>query len=546
MQRRSGLALAILSIAFAAILAVHPVAAFDFTVANPVVHGNLAVYPVHGPGSGGGNLLTLDEAAQQGTVKIHESDNGPLQIANASDRGLFVQAGTLLVGGLQDQVVSADTIVGPHSTRSLYTFCVDPFRSTARSDVDANAFTGAGALFPWSAAKLSLMTGLMRSDAARSLRQTGVWWSIDTLRSRLSERIGEAVEPAQVPVWSRDEIRESRARLQLAARTSPWTTSLPLALQNQRLAQTVGPYVGALQRVVAGHNVIGAVIAIDGKFTSADVYGSSDLMRRMWPALARAAATEAIAAGTATAPPVPPVASAKAFLEAALAAPAQVPPAMLVGLSSTARFALTGLRETQSTIAADTITSDGTIHRSVVAKLDPAAATRTPEALIVQMLAADSVKLNDGEVVVLQRSTTQDGWVSDVRSVPRPADMRSAASIEPGQVRTDRIVTALAASESAHSPWRVPPEILPLTIAVAILLAWLGTMLVLGRRRRRLASRAAPVAASTSATAKPVQADAAQQPPAAPRLRIAASTPHPESAGAARRHVVAPPSLQAA
>jgi hypothetical protein len=124
--------------------------------------------------------------------------------------------------------------------------------------------------------------------------------------------------------------------------------------------------------------------------------------------------------------------------------------------------------------------------------------------------------------------------------------MRSAASIEPGQVRTDRIVTALAASESAHSPWRVLPEILPLTIAVAILLAWLGTMLALGRRRRRLASRAAPVAASTSATAKPVQADAAQQPPAAPRLRIAASTPHPEPAGAARRHVVAPPCLQAA
>jgi hypothetical protein len=144
MQPRSGLALAILSIVLAAIVAAHPAAAFDFTVSNPVVRGNLAVYPVHGAGSGGGNLLTLDEAAQQGAVKIQESENGPLQIANASDRGLFVQAGTLLVGGLQDQVVSADTIVGPHSTRSLYTFCVDPFRCGRPACGGASIRCGAG------------------------------------------------------------------------------------------------------------------------------------------------------------------------------------------------------------------------------------------------------------------------------------------------------------------------------------------------------------------------------------------------------------------
>jgi hypothetical protein len=540
MQLRSGLTVAIVSIVLAAILAVHPAAAFDFTVSNPVIHGNLAVYPVHGPGQGGGNLLTLDEAAQQGAVAIHQTEEGPLRIVNLSDRGLFVQAGTLLLGGLQDQVVSADTIVGPHSNRPLYTYCVDPFRAAARSDANPNFFASTGTLFPWRAANLSLMTGQTESASAPRLRQAGVWWSIDTLRSRLSERIGEALEPARIPVWSRDENRERRAHLQLAARTSAWTTSLPLALQNERLAQVIEPYLNALQRVADGQDVIGVVIAIDGKFTSADVYGSSNLMRRMWPALARAAAVEAVAEDMGTAPPVPSVVAAKAFLEAALTAPAQVPPPALANLWSDAHgFALTGLRETESTLASETVTSDGSVHRGVIAKLDPAAATDTPAALIVQMLAANSVKLNDGEVVVLQRGA-QDRWIADVRSVPRVA-----AAIEPLMVPTDRIATVSMTSELARLLRRTPPDVLSLAVLVAVLLAWFGTLLALLRRRRRIASRVTPVAEVATAIAGSVQAD---EGPSLSRhySHVTRIAERPRLAGAARPYVAIPPRLRAA
>jgi hypothetical protein len=236
---------------------------------------------------------------------------------------------------------------------------------------------------------------------------------------------------------------------------------------------------------------------------------------------------------------VPSVVAAKAFLEAALAAPAQVPPPALANLWSDAHgFALTGLRETESTLASETVTSDGSVHRNVVAKLDAAAATRTPDALIVQMLAANSVKLNDGEVVVLQRDA-QDSWYADVRSVPRVA-----AAIEPLMVPTDRIATVSMTSQLAQLLRRTPPDVLSLAVLVA-LLAWFGTLLALLRRRRRIASRVTPVAELATAIAESVQAD---EGPSLSRhySHVTRITERPRFAGAACPNAALPARLLAA
>jgi hypothetical protein len=55
-------------------------------------------------------------------------------------------------------------------------------------------------------------------------------------------------------------------------------------------------YEQSLSRIVEGRSdVVGFAYAVNGKLSSADVYASSDLFRRMWPKLLKASAVEALA-----------------------------------------------------------------------------------------------------------------------------------------------------------------------------------------------------------------------------------------------------------
>jgi hypothetical protein len=500
--------------------ALDPTAAFAFSVSDPVVHGNLAVYPVEGGGPGGGSLLTLDQAMRQGAVKIHEIEDRPIEIENLSGHGIFVQAGTMLKGGLQDQVVTTTTIVPPRSGRvPIGTYCVDPYRSTARSGDDAKLFTSGGTLLPWTAAKLSLATPAPWSKAASRLRQTGVWWSIDTLRSRLEQRLGEAMEPARIPEWRRDDSGERRALVQLAARRSSWITSLPLALENRRLAQAQQPYVDALQRVGRRREVIGAILVLNGRFYGADIYASNGLFRRMWPALARAYATEAIAVDGETAQSLPSAAAAKAFIDAAFADMSGRQVARETEGTSTI------IRDTGVAIYSETSARGGRwVHRNVVAKLDSAAA-RTPDALAVRILDTGRVgdlaleNLADAESVVLHRGSAPEEWIADVPG--HASALPQSASAPPQSVQVDRIGALLAAADSIRSDRGFAPTMLvPLLFVLVLLL--LATAILVRARSRRADLDPVPAESQRVSVGSGCSHLATAAAPAAARLRDAA------------------------
>ena len=60
-------------------------------------------------------------------------------------------------------------------------------------------------------------------------------------------------------------------------------------------------------------DIVGMVVAINGRISSADIYPSNGLFKKMWPKLLDAAATEAIGSNADKATP-PTVASVQAFL----------------------------------------------------------------------------------------------------------------------------------------------------------------------------------------------------------------------------------------
>ena len=60
-------------------------------------------------------------------------------------------------------------------------------------------------------------------------------------------------------------------------------SSLQLALETQGGAKERDEYVKALSRITLGHNdVIGYALRLTEKLTSADVYASSGLFKKLW------------------------------------------------------------------------------------------------------------------------------------------------------------------------------------------------------------------------------------------------------------------------
>jgi hypothetical protein len=264
----------------------------NYAVSGPVAHGNLGVYFVHRGGGGAAQPIALHQAMAQGSARITAPANGFPRIDNLSGQPIFVRAGTLLTGGLQDQAVMSTVIVPPHAKGLvLPTLCVENGRSAARSGDDSTTYTTAGTLLPSEVGTLSLLAGASATPATFYLRQNGVWLAVDSIRSRLSQRLGATIASPRSP------------------------SSLPLALENELVDQAQQPFAAALQEAGEAGDISGAVFAIDGRLIAADVYASPALFRQMWPKLVGAYAVHSLTAPNAAGPALPSAESVKAFLE---------------------------------------------------------------------------------------------------------------------------------------------------------------------------------------------------------------------------------------
>jgi hypothetical protein len=404
MQRTSRLAAVLVATVFAALAT--PASAFDYAMSGSATYQNLAVYFMRGAGATAAPLA-LDQALRDGSVKIYQDKSG-LSVENFSAHSVFIQAGALLLGGVQDQVAGADFVVGPHSGRvPIPTLCVDPFRSTARAGENAKLFASAPGLFPSRVALLALLANSFHEGIASDMRQSAVWWSIDSLRLTLSKRLGAPLETPRTVRWEHVPLQDTGAiSLQRTQRT-PWTTSLPLALEDRRLARAQMAYVDALRAAGERGGPTGAVFAINGTIVGGDIYGSAALFRQMWPALLRSYATQAIAAAEVHPPAPPPAAQVTEFLEHAdlgrvLWRPTDVQ---------------MSVRQSAAALVAETETNRGhttLVHRSYVPRLAPAEAGLSPDAALVAALGRLALRSSDAvardDTFVLDHDAAIDRW----------------------------------------------------------------------------------------------------------------------------------------
>jgi hypothetical protein len=289
------------------------------TVSSPHVHENLAVYFIHGESAAGPVPLTLQEALDKGSVRVLETgDVNELKIENTGSEDVFIQTGDIVKGGKQDRVLTMSFVLPPKSGEvALAAFCVERGRWSARGTESVAAFASAAEMMPSREAKLAMRAPRpAMADVAHEAHEEGAANRTEQLQRANREYL------RQSEVW------ESVAKVQGAlsaglnadvASTSS-TTSLQLSLENEKLKEARAAYVRALQpQGEEKDDIIGYVIAVNGRINSADVYPSNALFRKMWPKLLVAAVTEAIGSESdkAAAAPAPSAAGVSEFLATA-------------------------------------------------------------------------------------------------------------------------------------------------------------------------------------------------------------------------------------
>jgi hypothetical protein len=300
----TAISLATLGIAFA-----FPRASFadsEPVITGPHVHDNLAVYFVHGESAPGPVPLTLQEALGKGSVRVIETGEvNELKVENTGNEDVFIQAGDIVKGGKQDRVLTLSFVLPPKSGEvGLAAFCVEQGRWSARGIEDVKAFASAREAMPSRKAKLVMArrpaaaaTEESAGDARASdnyASQREVWASVADTQEKLSGRLNETVTAS---------VSES---------------SLQLSLENEKLKKERTRYIDALQKTgEANDDIVGYVLAINGRVVSADVYPSNGLFRKMWDKQLAAGVTEAIGEADGKTVSAPGKDAAAAFLKAA-------------------------------------------------------------------------------------------------------------------------------------------------------------------------------------------------------------------------------------
>src|SRR5262245_283071 len=246
----------------------------NYVVSRPYACDNLTIFLIHGEEKlPEANFLTLQEALEQKKLIVHETGNvNELAIENLSLEEVYVQAGDIVKGGLQDRVFAYDVIV-PAKSGKIPTgaFCVEQGRWRPRRAETGEAESSV--LFCSSAERVH--TRDLKAAVLASRSQAEVWDKVSEAQDKLSTKLGASVR----------------------ARHS--ATSLQVPLEKENVEQKVDRYIQELAPIIDSAEgrggAIGYAFAINGKVNSADLYASSALFKKLWLKLLKASAVEAVA-----------------------------------------------------------------------------------------------------------------------------------------------------------------------------------------------------------------------------------------------------------
>lgn len=228
------------------------------TLLAPIQIQSLTLTPIVATGTAGKpavDVMTLDEAMDAKKVKIKEAPNedvNNLVLANQSDRPLFVLAGEVILGGKQDRIIGANTVIPAKTTQTVPVFCVEH----GRWDNSGKTFKSAKAL----------AHGRLRGKA--SFEEQGAVWSEVASKNALRK------------TTNRTDTYRHVAQQQTNGTLKGW----------ERDVQTALARIPAADRA----KMIGYVVALNGKVATVDMFQSPALLKKLEAKLLKSYVTEAI------------------------------------------------------------------------------------------------------------------------------------------------------------------------------------------------------------------------------------------------------------
>ena len=249
---------------------------------RPIQLDSLTLTPIVATRAGGSSpeedvdVVTLDEAFANKLVAIKEKEDetvNQLTLTNKSEKPMFLLAGEVILGGKQDRIIGQNTIIAANQTHVVPVFCVEHGR-WSEGDT-GRVFASSGAL----------AHGRLRAQASFN-GQSEVWAEVSKKNASLAIKNGTdtyrniATKQTKGLGYKEKEIDAAIAKVSPADRA----------------------------------NMIGFVVALNGKIATIDMFNSPRLYRKLEAKLVRSYLTEAIDVVAAKDIKPPAVGDVKAFI----------------------------------------------------------------------------------------------------------------------------------------------------------------------------------------------------------------------------------------
>lgn len=234
------------------------------------------------------------------------NDVNELMVVNNSDKPLYLMPGEIIIGGSQDRTIGQELVIAPDGKPvPIDVFCVEHGRWGHQDEGQYASLAQAASREEPRASAITLQEG----DVAREANRGKFVGSVGSLSkpARLAVQSGGG----QQKVW--EEVAGENAKAGVKSRSGAFTGNYA----EEEAVSRLGPYIKKLHDPVAKtENVVGAIVAVNGRVESMDVFESTPLFRKLWPKLLKSYALDAAnAVGEKTAKKTSTRGDALAFLQ---------------------------------------------------------------------------------------------------------------------------------------------------------------------------------------------------------------------------------------
>jgi hypothetical protein len=225
----------------------------------------------------GGELeAALDYFLNPGANEVNR-----LMVVNRSSKPLYLMPGEVIVGGDQDRTIGEETVIEANGKPiPLDVFCVEQGRWAGRDVAKSIPL-------------LRALGGAATPADAEVLARKAKDGKFVVTPGPLSKAGRVAVQSGK----GQGEVWKNVQKINAGLRVDSESDAVTAAYAAKPVSDELTAYAAAVTTKVASHSrIVGAIVAINGKIESLDVFESTPLFRKLWPKLLSSYALDAVSA----------------------------------------------------------------------------------------------------------------------------------------------------------------------------------------------------------------------------------------------------------